>query len=35
MFDSLINRIKQLESGVRISIPISLDDEEYYDRIPS
>lgn len=33
MFDSLISRIKQLDSGVRISIPIALDDEGYYDRL--
>lgn len=33
MFDALISRIKQMDAGVRISIPIALDDEGYYDRI--
>jgi len=33
LFDPLLSRIRQLESGVRISIPIALDNEGYYDRI--
>lgn len=33
MFEALLNRIRQMEAGVRISIPIALDDEGYYDRL--
>lgn len=33
MFDPLIGRIRRLDSGTRIAIPIALDDEGYYDRL--
>lgn len=33
MFDALRSRIRQMESGVRISISVPLDDEGYYDRV--